>query len=77
MDIVTQRPQIRNPGIRVEEFVKVVEQISLCTEFTPLDQEGKFNNIFLLFQLCCVFSDPILVMYTSKHFYFQKHQRCS
>ena len=61
MDIDTKLPLIRNPGIRVEEFVKVGEQISLCTEVKPWNQDGKFESIFVLFQLRCFFSDPILV----------------
>ena len=50
MDIDTKRPLIRNPGIRVEQFVKVGEEILQCTEFKPWNQEGKLESIFALFQ---------------------------
>ena len=62
MDIDTKRLLLCNPGIKVEEFVKVWDQTSLCTEFRAWNQEGKFDSIFALFQLRCFFSDPILVM---------------
>ena len=65
MDIDTKLPLLHIPGIRVEEFVKVGEQISLCTEFKPWNQEGKLDSIFVPFQMRCFPSDSILVNVTT------------
>ena len=70
MDIDTKRLLTDNRGIRVAEFVKVREQISLCTEFKPWIQEGKFNSIFVLFQLRSIFDDPIVMIVPAHHLTF-------